>query len=363
MAHVTFALLVLSFIAGNIFKVGGVSLLDFSVFIFWIFTLKKNHFRLTLPKPHVIFIFVAFLSLLLATRWGATSQFIGLQYLVRFVIYSSLPFFTKPLFEKRSLHHLIYYLGLVTVIIGLSQYILMPDVRFLSAWNWDDHYFRVIGSFLDPGFTGLLLVLFFTFYFFHRHRFLTILTFITMALTYSRSSYLAFLVAVGIMAFQKKSLMFFVKGTLILILTIAILPRASQGEGVKLERTSTIQARLINWGQSIQIFSDHPVLGVGFNTYRYAQKDYGFLEEKNWLQNHAGAGADSSLLFVAATTGVVGLFFYFGYLKSLYMILNTKYMIPILVHSFFLNSLFYPATMLLIAILIMVGNSQESPSL
>lgn len=359
MAHVTFALLVISFIVGNIYKLGGVSLLDLSVFLFWLSTLHKNNYRLSLPKPLLIFLSVALLSLFLASRWGTGAQIIGLQYLLRFAIYSSLPFFTKPLFKKSTLHNLIYYLGLVTLMTGLLQYIFLPDVRFLSAWNWDDHYFRIIGSFLDPGFTGLLLVLFFTYYISHNHRLLTIFSFIALALTYSRSSYLAFLVAMGALSFQKKSPLFFAKAVILLVVTIAILPRASQGEGVKLERTSTIQARLINWGQSFQIFSDHPVMGVGFNTYRYAQRDYGFLEENKWQVSHAGAGADSSLLFVAATTGMLGLTTYLFYLKHLYKILDTRYFIPILVHSIFLNSLFYPAIMLLMALLIMAGNSRE----
>ncbi len=362
MAFVAFALLVFSFVVGNIYKINSVSLLDVSVLFLWVCTLHKNKFRLNLPKVFTLFISVALLSLFLANQWGTDAQFVGFQYLFRFFIYSSLAFFGETLFDKKYLHKLIYILGLVVVFGGLSQYIFLPDVRFLSAWSWDDHYYRIIGSFLDPGFTGLLLVLFFIYYLSRGHRMIAIMAYLSLVLTYSRSSYLAFLVAMLVMSIQRRSISFFVKASLILGVTILALPRSSQGEGVKLERTSTIQARVINWQQSWQIFSDHPVLGVGFNMYRFAQKDYGYLEEKNWSVNHAGAGADSSLLFVSATTGLMGLVFYLGYLKSLYQILDTRYMIPILVHSLFLNSLFYPAVLLLIALLIKADNSPQSLS-
>ena len=83
---------------------------------------------------------------------------------------------------------------------------------------------------------------------------------------------------------------------LILGLTIVILPRVSSGEGVKLERMSTVWARIASWKKAWEIFSDNPIIGVGFNTYRYAQKAS--------PESHAGAGSDSSILLVMATTGI-----------------------------------------------------------
>lgn len=144
-----------------------------------------------------------------------------------------------------------------------------------------------------------------------------------------------------------KSWNILVKIFLLLSVTLIILPRAPGGEGVKLERTSSIQARIINWQNSLKIFLDHPLIGVGFNTYRYAQKDYGFLETLVWQKSHAGAGADSSLLFVAATTGIIGLVFYLRYigvwwkLSAIRPVLRLS-LAALLAHSFFLNSLFYP---------------------
>src|SRR3989344_442832 len=44
-------------------------------------------------------------------------------------------------------------------VVGLFQYWLIPDMRFLAILGWDDHYFRLVSTQFDPNFTGLLLVL------------------------------------------------------------------------------------------------------------------------------------------------------------------------------------------------------------
>ncbi|GAI81903.1 unnamed protein product, partial [marine sediment metagenome] len=128
--------------------------------------------------------------------------------------------------------------------------------------------------------------------------------------------------------------------------------RAPGGEGVRLERTATIQSRFGSWQQALIIFRDHPLLGVGFNTYRYAQRNYGFLDQEKWQTSHAEAGVDSSLLFVLATTGIIG-FLVYSWLGSSVIrlslsVVNAKIGLVVLAsvaalvcHSFFLNSLFY----------------------
>jgi hypothetical protein len=104
---------------------------------------------------------------------------------------------------------------------------------------------------------------------------------------------------------------------------------------------------------------------VGFNAYRYAQRDYGFLEEERWQLSHAGAGADSSLLFVLATTGILGLGAYLKiWLKVLEKSGSKKNRLLVLTvlgvllsHSLFLNSLFYPWIMAWLWLVLATGNS------
>ncbi len=150
-----------------------------------------------------------------------------------------------------------------------------------------------------------------------------------------------------------------------MISTLLILPRAPGGEGVKLERTSSVKARLLNWQNSASIFVKNPILGVGFNTYRYAQKQAGFLDTSKWLKSHAGAGADSSLLFIAATTGTVGFIFFIRYLKSVWKISSAGLflrasLVALFFHSFFLNSLFYPFVLIWVSLMLATVKNPET---
>jgi hypothetical protein len=292
---------------------------------------------------------------------------VGLAYLFRWTIYSFLALSLSKLLTSGRIKALLCAIGSSVVITGLVQYIFLPDLRFTSIANWDPHYYRVVGPLLDPGFVGMILVLFIVFLSLVPistglfNKILWPFTFACLLLTYSRSSYLAFFVATLTIAFIRKSPKLLVVTTAVLILAISLLPRPG-GEGTNLDRTNSAQLRFINWGQSLKIFADHPIIGVGFNVYRYAQKQYGFLDQNNWLYSHAGAGADSSLLFVAATTGAVGLSVFFWYLKSLFSLrspLITISLLALLPHSFFLNSFFYPPILIWLALLIALSAFRE----
>jgi len=121
--------------------------------------------------------------------------------------------------------------------------------------------------------------------------------------------------------------------------------------------------RLVSWTHAVNIFSENPIFGVGFNLYRQAQERFGFFDYADSEGGHAGAGSDSSLLLVLATTGVVGfvLFLFtnvsifFKSLKSL----NTPVGLALAISLFglfldsqFINSLFFPQIMLWMWVLI-----------
>ena len=123
---------------------------------------------------------------------------------------------------------------------------------------------------------------------------------------------------------------------------------------MKIDRTASAQARLDTWQQGWQLFSSHPILGVGFNTYRYAIKEYN-LGSQQFLQARGATTNDSSLLYVASTTGVIGLI---PYLTTFFLLIISAYKAylsksawgeiflaglgGLFLHSFFANSLFYP---------------------
>lgn len=347
-------LLIASFAVGYVYRFSlfspeiKLSPLDCSVFLLIIKNLSQlRNFR---SFSGWLFVIIAGLSLLLALpKFGPLAVLTGSLYLLRWLAYSLLVFI--PLSPKTILG-----LGLVTPLIGLTQYFFVPDVRFLKYFGWDDHYYRLIGQFLDPNFTGLILVLFLV-YLSTRpiNHFTSLITwylsYLALALTYSRSSYLAFLVAMAHISWKLKGWKFFIKVLFLFALTLTLLPRSSSGEGVKLERTKSVIARTATWHQAWALIADHPLLGVGFNVYRYAQPK-------------GGSAPDSSYLFLAATTGFLGLIAYFYYLKQLVtardQLLPRLTILPVLVHSLFTNSLFYPPVLLWLS-LITARNTPPAP--
>lgn len=319
------------------------------------FLVKKPYQSPPLMKPICLFFLLAAFSLALNTgRLAGNEVFVSILYLVRWLVYAGLYFVIGDLRWKGRLF--LIWAGVATAGLGLIQYFLWPDIRPLQVYGWDIHYYRLVGTMLDPGFTGLILGLTLILLVIHFRPkkilfyILFLLVYAGLALTYSRSSYLAYLTGMSVLAFLKKSPRLFLAVIAIGIFALVILPKSSgdfSGEGVNLQRKSTVNARLVNWQQSLKIIADHPFVGVGFNAYRYIQRDYGFLDT-NWRTTHAGAGADASLLFVWATTGVLGLIVYLWlWIKAL----NTKSLILIssmmalFIHAFFLNSLFYPWVM------------------
>lgn len=322
-----------------------------------------------LAKPILLFTFCCLLSLIINTPLlsGREVMVAGL-YFVRWVMYAGLYFVVDDLvqsskFKVQSLLTSLTVVGVIAAVFGLLQYLFLPDMRFLEKYGWDPHLYRVIGTFLDPGFLGLILVftlILLTVKLWPARKLSSIkglmddkwrlvawiVVYLALALTYSRASYLAYLMGMGVIAWFKKSPKFFLTVLFLGMVTIFFLPRPG-GEGVRLERESTIQFRLINYDQSLVIVRDNPLFGVGFNAYRYAQGRHGFLTGEELKSSHAGAGGDSSLLFVLATTGVVGLSVYFWlWGKALWLgkanILVLATLFSALLHSFFTNSLFYP---------------------
>lgn len=308
-----------------------------------------------LVKPLLLFALAILFSLAFNfTNFSLYELGVASLYPLRFFAYALLFFVSWPKETPRWL--LLATLG--TAGFGLLQYLFVPDVSFLAAQNWDDHYFRLVGSFLDPGFTGAILVsglllIFVNF----KNLFTLLLVYLALALTYSRASYLMYLVSFAALAFYRKSTKIFLIATAVLLVILPLLPK-STGEGTKLERENSILARINNWKESLSIWQQAPIFGVGFNTYRYVR---GIGPE-----SHAGAGADSSILLVLATTGVFGLTAYCYLLTAMWKLKKNNLVfkvsfLGILVHSFFNNTLFYPWVMEWLWLLLALSPSDSRP--
>ena len=372
---------------------------------------KKPFLKPLLRLPIFAFMGISLFSLLI--NFGNLEVFellISFLYFLRWSTHAGIYFVTYEITKnkKQKTDNILKSLaasGVLTGVFGLIQYFLYPNLRNLYYLGWDPHQYRAFGTFLDPGFLGIILVL--TLILLLCFKTLKkwirlsgiLVVFLTLLLTYSRSSYLALAIAMIVLAWLKRNLKILLIPVLILFFAvgISILP-CQPSEGVKLERTSTISARLENYQQSLKIIKDNLFFGVGFNSLRFVKRDYGFLNQ-DWQKSHSGAGIDSSLLFVLTTTGVIGLGIYLCIyflpvilnllrpasngmgIQNLYRsrdqaclpadrlgitkkseslnILITTSIIALLIHSFFLNSLFYPWVMVWMWVILGVNHSES----
>lgn len=342
------------------------------------FSLKHMNTISSFDKSVLLFICAAFLSLFVnAGKYPIIEVLYGSLYLVRFILYCSL--YVVVAYERHMhidwIYGLFFY-GTSLAIIGFLQFILYPDLGNLSYLGWDPHYHRLFSTLLDPNFTGIILLLTFILglhiiqHDTHRRfiMFLEAVLFIALLLTYSRSTYLAaFIAFLCIGCISKKPMQLLLP--IIFLISVCIIPR-SGSETVSLLRTTTSAARIGNWKQSIIYFQESPVFGHGFNMLRSIQ-------EPNWITqisrtSHAAGGLDNSFLFVAATTGALGFFCFasmiYNLVKSGTILLHRKQtrlwgifflcsIISVCIHSFFVNSVFYPQV--LIWILILTGYTKR----
>ena len=333
----------------------------------FVFSIKSSYKWPALTKPLVSFwILAAFSWIVAATNYGFRESLTALLYLLRFIVYSSLYFVVDWMLKKEKDLQEKLVSGLLVVgasisIFGLLQYLFYPDIRALKEFGWDPHLYRLFGTFIDPAFTGILIVFYLLLLLslalnrgFKKIYIPQLLIGLSaLYLTYSRASYLAFLAGLTAILITKGKIKVLLICASLFVALLFLLPR-TEGIGTRLERVSTIAMRLENYKETLSVISKTPLFGVGFNFYRYAAG-------KN-LDTHSGAGAVSSLLFVFATTGIVGLLVYLGlWFKILYQawpgrkseqgVALFSSALAVIVHSTFSNTLFYPWVLVWLGIL------------
>ncbi|MDD2483120.1 MAG: O-antigen ligase family protein [Candidatus Shapirobacteria bacterium] len=295
------------------FKVKNKYLLYFLIFAWFSFVFNYFRYHFDLIKP-ILYLF-------------------RLTFLLSFFI------FPPKLDEKIKK---ISYLGLFSnVIFGLVQYFFWPDFTSFKSLSWDPHLYRLVSTFFDPTFTALIY-LFLIIIVFLDKKFplripVLIISYLALALTYSRSSYLCFFVAFTFIAYQKKNLKIFILSSLLIFSTIFLLPRF-EGEGTKLERTSSITAKVENYKEGFNIFLKSPIVGHGYNNLFYVRQ----IKNQN---SHANSGFDGSLMTILTTSGIIGLILFLLGLKKVFISGNLvikTILISLLLHSIFANSLLYP---------------------
>lgn len=317
-----------------------IPLIDISIVL-----LALTNFFLFLKKPKRInkagLLFLILNTILLLIKIP-TTNLQSLFYFVRLSALLSLLIFPSNIFSS-SLTKKAFNLVLIgNVLFSLLQYLFWPDFTYFSSQNWDPHLYRLVGTFFDPTFTALIFLFFILDLYFNfkkgkLRQFLLALSYLALALTYSRSTLLAFTLSfIYIFLSQKEYRKIF----LLLVLvtsTIFLLPRKA-GEGTKLERSSSIIAKIENYKSAFSLYRQSPILGIGYNNISTLRPD------KN-PDSHANSAFDSSLFNILICTGPLGLFLFLKIFKDQTnpskIFANSLYL-AIFTHSLFANSLLYP---------------------
>lgn len=345
----------------------------FSLYWFGKTIILQRKISSSLVLPTLIFLGFCMQSLVVNLTWlHPSSLTVAFLYVVRFFSYVGLFFYVRE-FSKSDIRWVMKgFLSVIVVVVflGILQNLYYPSLRNLFYLGWDDHLYRLFSVFLDPNFTGALLVCFFLFllYFVKDYKtydvykkigysLLLFSTTVSIFLTYSRTAYVMFITGsiLYLVLVGRKKLVFVLGLGVVLMLFFTV---DTKVEGLNPFRTVSSSARLNSYQIATDIFMKHPVLGVGFNTYRYAQNMYGYRNTGTWQTSHADAGTDNSFLFVLVTTGVLGftsyLFFWYRILSSIIRrVKNGEYLakitlstiIALFVGAMFLNVLFYPFIM------------------
>lgn len=321
----------------------------------------------------------AYSAMLAVPRYGLTGWqlFVSLAYLGRWLLYFNFYVVVTNLVHDEGvvrLWHALERAILVMAGFGIFQAIFIPhfaqvvypDARI--AVDFDEQGHRLVSSILEPNMAGAMIVLVLVVQLAQLaagERLSTwkpLTLFIALIATLSRSSFLALITGVTVILLIRglsrrvvQALAFV--GVLALAAAPQLLLFAASYNKLKIDASAL--TRVSSWIRALRIFSDHPILGIGFNTYAFVQESYGYLRLGNGTYS-----VDGGLLFIAVMTGLVGVSLFIAMLVVVvrrcravwrdpdappaWRALATGFAaatIAICVHSLFVNSLLTPFVM------------------
>ncbi len=354
------------------------------IFIIYVANLTHHRFRLVFNQWLFFFtttflLWTLFTTILNAYWLGSPLLLkIGGAYLARLTLYllfgASVWLATRiGLIRRRRLQLMVLMWFLVMVGLGIGQYLFFPDARLLVELGWDDHLNRAFGTLLDPGFFGLLMAMgsiwsLTTWSIENKQQAQTWwrpvvfgVLLLALTLSFSRASYLAFIVGILFLAWVRRS-----RRTLLfiplLVMALVLVPKDGGGEGQKLTRTNSVAARvevaefhtkgltltemLIGRGWYYESVRQLHVTGI-----KSATNDQ---IKASDLPQHAQA-VDNSYLHIFLSTGIVGLILFgvavITYLKGLSFRPVLAVIAVLLTHSVFSTGLFYPWALLILGLI------------
>ena len=285
---------------------------------------------LKVPPPMLafgVFLITSLFGLVLAlTVLSANQLIVSISYWLRFACYAVLFFVVYDSIESQNdseqrnkqVNRWVNWVIIASVLVAISGFIqlyVLPDLAILARYGWDPHVGRLTTAMLDPNYAGTYLgigsAVVVSLFLYTKNstiqgKLLPViaLLFVAILLTYSRSGYLMLAISLGIIAVIK-SRWLIIAGAVVAVLAYLFVPRIQDRIQGAISIDASASPRIISWQNSLYIAGQNQPFGVGLNAYRYAQDRYNILSLEE--SGNAGAGADSSWLFILATTGILGL--------------------------------------------------------
>lgn len=304
-------------------------------------------------KKKLSYIYVFLGTLILSNLFNIQQiNLTGIFYLIRTVLYllglviiltlpKSSPFRRKAKFVYFSLNLLL--------ITGLIQYFLYPDLRNLYYLGFDPHLSRLFGLFLDPNLIGLVFAwsaLYYLYYIKTDYKFFALFFIIALLLTYSRISWLAFIIGLAYLFVTKNRLNKLLLIPLIgLFILIGLLLPNRFGEGTNLFRINSLIAKQNSYALAKPYLKNNFWFGIGFNNLKLIKTKTSNIA----FQDNSTFGLDNSWLTILVTSGLFGLATYLWFFYKLYFWQNNEFKVFTLtyfIHSLSTNSFFTPGVLI-----------------
>jgi O-antigen ligase len=291
----------------------------------WLFGSVLVAGRIRLDRPIALFLgFVALNAVAIvvtAVRFDLTAGEVAFSslYLIRWSLYAAVYLFAltalRPVAGPRLIRVAVTVCAAFAAF-GIIQSIFLPNFAFIvypdaiPYVDWDVQGNRLVSSFLDPNFAGAFIM--FGLLFIHAQAAdgkpsypLLALFWVALILTLSRSSIIATVLGLGLLTFRTRSFrrLFLPLACLALVgLLVAdrLVEFASTYHKLTLLDPSAL-TRLSAWLLAWRVFTDNPLIGVGYNTFGIVRATYGSAASGNMA-----FGSDGGILYMAAVSGIVG---------------------------------------------------------
>lgn len=378
---IVLAVLSAAFIA-ELYRVKGFLLLDLLaplLLAVWLLKkwLKKEpiHWPKTL-LPAALFLCVGTLSLLFhATKLSSFDFLESAFYGVRWASLFGLSILTanSSAQDQNRIFKALCAFALLLLVAGFIQLQTVPDFSAYEALGWDPHQGRLLSTWFDPNFVGgffafLAPLVLGVAWDEKKSRpwsiGLPMLLVLGVALTLSRSSYVALGAGFFVFGLLRSIRLLGLGVVLVLLLGLAVPSVGSRFESLVnniqsvSSETYTLpdassRLRYDSWRIGWALFLDQPLFGQGYNNYKWAALEEGLIKDPDV---HAASGSDSSVLTILATTGILGFLPFLSLYALLFLEAWKKRqtglglgflggLVGLGLHSIFVNSLLFPLFM------------------